>query len=64
MDETNPAMIAVLVFCLVVSVVMLLTWWLHGFAFPGIGRFFLYLLIAFVLGGGGAGAAFVVTNKQ
>jgi len=64
MDETNPAMLAILVFCLVVTIVMLGTWWLHGFAFPSIWRFFLYLLIAFVLGGAGAGATFMATNKE
>lgn len=64
MDETNPAMIAVLVFNVIVIVVMLLFWWLHGFSYPGVLRFLLDLVIAFVLGGAGAAAAFVVVNKK
>ncbi len=64
MDETNPPMIALLVFNVIVIVVMLLFWWLHGFSFPGVSRFLLYLVIALVLGGAGAGAAFVALNKK
>ncbi len=56
-------MIAMVVFNVIVIVVMLVFWGMHGFAFPGISRFLIYLVIALVLGGAGAAGALVALKK-